>query len=351
MPGQLPGALPLPGIYRPLLGLSRPSLAKPWPNPSSPPPVQYFGTDGAARSSKQRSQSPPESKDSGSGDEGDTSDGMSSSGSGNLEVSEAAHQIASAMCAAQQLPGEPPQQVGRADVNPMACRVDVARQVGRSACSPPGVEWGVLEEHARKKACCAQEAQFANCPSACPTAPPSLQLLELASLLHAYGLVSAVPTFPPAGPPAPSGAPLSPDSRRQQQRQRQKSVPKLNADGSVRLNARQRRTLRRAQERAMKALLEAQTKAHGISSEQVGALGGLKQGMGQGGRGHGARGKGLSLSMSAARWTGWVASTAACIHACFRLEGRNGSEACGIACIEHPSADASSFACVCVVPR
>ena len=104
-------------------------------------------------------------------------------------------------------------------------------------------------------------------------APPSLappQLLELASLLHAYGLVSAVPAFPPAPPTGPS-APLSPDSRRQQARQRQKTAPKLNQDGSVRLNARQRRTLRRAQERAMKALLEAQTKAHGITAEQVGA--------------------------------------------------------------------------------
>lgn len=59
-----------------------------------------------------RSLSPPESKDSsGSGDEGEASDGMSSAGSGSLEVSDAAHQIASAMCAAQQLPGEPPQQV------------------------------------------------------------------------------------------------------------------------------------------------------------------------------------------------------------------------------------------------
>jgi hypothetical protein len=37
---------------------------------------------------------------------------MSSRGIGSLEVSEAAHQIAAAMCAAQQLPGEPPQQVG-----------------------------------------------------------------------------------------------------------------------------------------------------------------------------------------------------------------------------------------------
>ncbi|KAL4437312.1 hypothetical protein ABPG75_004451 [Micractinium tetrahymenae] len=166
--------------------------------------AQYFGSGGASRSSKQRSQSPPDSKDSasGSGDEGE-SDGMSSHGSGQLEVSDAARQIASAMCAAQQLPGEPPQ-----------------------------------------------------------------QLLELASLLHAYGLVSAVPAFAPA-PAAPSGAPLSPDSRRQQHRQRQKSAPKLNPDGSVRLNARQRRTLRRAQERAMKALLEAQTKAHGITSEQA----------------------------------------------------------------------------------
>ena len=99
-------------------------------------------------------------------------------------------------------------------------------------------------------------------PSTSPAAAP--QLLELASLLHAYGLVSAVPTFPPA-----PTAPLSPDSRRQAARARAKSAPKLNPDGSVRLNARQRRTLRRAQERAMKALLEAQTKAHGISSEQV----------------------------------------------------------------------------------
>lgn len=74
--------------------------------------LQYFGNDGASRSSKQRSQSPPESKDSGcgSGDEGE-SDGMSSHGSGQMEVSDAARQIASAMCAAQQLPDEPPQQV------------------------------------------------------------------------------------------------------------------------------------------------------------------------------------------------------------------------------------------------
>lgn len=57
------------------------------------------------------SRSPPES--SGSGDDADASDNISSSGSGSgqLEVSEAAHQIASAMCAAQQLPGEPPQPV------------------------------------------------------------------------------------------------------------------------------------------------------------------------------------------------------------------------------------------------
>lgn len=99
------------------------------------------------------------------------------------------------------------------------------------------------------------------------------QLLELASLLHAYGLVSAVPTFPPAHAQQQSCPPLSPDSKRQQARQRQKSAPKLNNDGSVRLNARQRRTLRRAQERAMKALLEAQSKAYGMSSEQVGWAG------------------------------------------------------------------------------
>lgn len=110
------------------------------------------------------------------------------------------------------------------------------------------------------KLCCSLTSPM---PSTSPAAAP--QLLELASLLHAYGLVSAVPTFPPA-----PTAPLSPDSRRQAARARAKSAPKLNPDGSVRLNARQRRTLRRAQERAMKALLEAQTKAHGITSEQVG---------------------------------------------------------------------------------
>jgi hypothetical protein len=46
-------------------------------------------------------------------------------------------------------------------------------------------------------------------------------------------------------------------------------MPRLNPDGSVRLNARQRRTLRRAQERAVRALLEAQAAVHGISPEQV----------------------------------------------------------------------------------
>lgn len=66
---------------------------------------------------------------------------------------------------------------------------------------------------------------------------------------------------------APHGPP-SPD-RRSSGRPRPKAAPKLNPDGSVRLNARQRRTLRRAQERAMKALLEAQTRVHGISAEQV----------------------------------------------------------------------------------
>lgn len=82
------------------------------PATSAHPLLQYFGNDGASRSSRQRSQSPPDSKDSasGSGDEGE-SDGMSSHGSGPVEVSDAARQIASAMCAAQQLPGEPPQQV------------------------------------------------------------------------------------------------------------------------------------------------------------------------------------------------------------------------------------------------
>lgn len=113
------------------------------------------------------------------------------------------------------------------------------------------------------------------------------QLLELASLLHAYGLVSAVTAFPPSAPCHSPSAPLSPDSKRQVARQRQKSAPKLNPDGSVRLNARQRRTLRRAQERAMKALLDAQTKVHGISAEQVGgALGDVRGGRG-GGRGGG----------------------------------------------------------------
>ncbi|KAI3424817.1 hypothetical protein D9Q98_008203 [Chlorella vulgaris] len=160
--------------------------------------AQYFGGMGA--SSKSHSHSPDSKASSASGDECEGSDALSSAGSGgSMEVSDAAHQIAHAMCAAQQLPGDPPQ-----------------------------------------------------------------PLLELASLLHAYGLVSAVQAFPP--PPAASP---SPDSRRQQARARQKAVPKLNHDGSVRLNARQRRTLRRAQERAMKALLEAQSKAHGITLEQA----------------------------------------------------------------------------------
>ncbi len=77
----------------------------------SPHRPQYFGVDAGSK----RSHSPPEShnSNSGSGDECDGSDNASSrSGSGSLEVSEAARQIASAMCAAQQLPGEPPQQVG-----------------------------------------------------------------------------------------------------------------------------------------------------------------------------------------------------------------------------------------------
>ena len=52
---------------------------------------------------------------------------------------------------------------------------------------------------------------------------------------------------------------------------RQKSQPKLNPDGTVRLNARQRRTLRRAQERAMKALVEMQQAAHGGDPEQAAA--------------------------------------------------------------------------------
>ena len=87
-------------LSAPLCFISAPSRA-----------VQYFGVDAASK----QSHSPPESHNSncGSGDEGDGSDNASSrSGSGSLEVSEAARQIASAMCAAQQLPGEPPQQVG-----------------------------------------------------------------------------------------------------------------------------------------------------------------------------------------------------------------------------------------------
>ena len=52
------------------------------------------------------------------------------------------------------------------------------------------------------------------------------------------------------------------------QAKRAKAQPKLNPDGSVRLNARQRRTLRRAQERAMKALMEAH-EANGSGAEAV----------------------------------------------------------------------------------
>lgn len=90
------------------------------------PHPQYFGVDAGSK----RSHSPPEShnSNSGSGDEADGSDNASS-GAG-LEVSEAARQIASAMCAAQQLPGEPPQQVGRARGQGV-CK---GKLVGRAAC-------------------------------------------------------------------------------------------------------------------------------------------------------------------------------------------------------------------------
>ena len=236
------------------------------------------GTSSPTSHRKHSSQSPPDSKDSsGSGDEGEGSDGMSSSGS--LEVSEAAHQIASAMCAAQQLPGEPPQQVS-----------GVSWGGGMVAVLAPGQPGNAMHsrQHCHSAAHKAWQSWFlASHPPCCAprplsTAPPTVQLLELASLLHAYGLVSAMPAFngpvagaSPAASSAPPPPPLSPDSRRQQQRLRQKSAPKLNGDGSVRLNARQRRTLRRAQERAMKALLEAQTRTHGITSEQVGACVGV----------------------------------------------------------------------------
>jgi hypothetical protein len=72
--------------------------------------VQYFGGMGA--SSKSHSHSPDSKASSASGDECEGSDALSSAGSGgSMEVSDAAHQIAHAMCAAQQLPGDPPQPV------------------------------------------------------------------------------------------------------------------------------------------------------------------------------------------------------------------------------------------------
>ena len=243
-----PGAPSYPLLLYTRCDLMHPS-ALPHTAPVSPSHPQYFGGDGSSK----HSHSPPESHhSSGSGDEGD---GDSSAGSGSgLEVSDAARQIASAMCAAQQLPGEPPQQV----------------RAGLAAA------WGCVCRHAHPRSPCTALFRPTNSlpyhlTPALSTPPPRPQLLELASLLHAYGLVSAVPSAFP-GPGAHSGPPspqrqASPDARAR--RARQKAAPKLNPDGSVRLNARQRRTLRRAQERAMKALLEAQAKAHGISSEQV----------------------------------------------------------------------------------
>eukprot|EP00887_Chlorella_sp_A99_P004972 scaffold4.g4972.t1 len=123
---------------------------------------------------------------------------------------------------------------------------------------------------------------------------PPQQLLELASLLQTYGLVSAGAHGGGGSPdakgskvgrgegsgmaagacggslgPAPALTRCAPPAA--QGPKRQKSQPKLNADESVRLNARQRRTLRRAQERAMKALVEMQQAAHGVDAEQAAA--------------------------------------------------------------------------------
>lgn len=97
---------------------------------------------------------------------------------------------------------------------------------------------------------------------------PPPQLLELASLLQTYGLVGAgaVPSLVGTVPPPSMDAGRAVASGR-----RPKSQPKLNPDGSVRLNARQRRTLRRAQERAMKALVELAATAHGIEPEAAAA--------------------------------------------------------------------------------
>ncbi|KAL6773814.1 hypothetical protein ACKKBG_A22610 [Auxenochlorella protothecoides x Auxenochlorella symbiontica] len=89
-------------------------------------------------------------------------------------------------------------------------------------------------------------------------AEPPMQLVELASLLMSYGLAVGA-----SGPP-------SPVQEGRGRVKRTKTQPlRLNADGSIRLNARQRRTLRRAQERALRSLVDAQRLVHGGSLTQA----------------------------------------------------------------------------------
>lgn len=97
--------------------------------------------------------------------------------------------------------------------------------------------------------------------------PPS-QVAELVSLLLAYGLLagnsSTASSICLASATSSSGSIPSPVGSLQLSMsaidihgtpvRRQKSHPRMNADGSIRLNARQRRTLRRAQERAINAV-------------------------------------------------------------------------------------------------
>lgn len=103
--------------------------------------------------------------------------------------------------------------------------------------------------------------------------PPPQELVDLAALMTAYGLMQGSPgaimpqapagsrSAPPAaatqqaspGIAAPASAQLAQQQREQRPR-RQRVTPRLGPDGHPVLNARQRRTLRRAQDRAVRAI-------------------------------------------------------------------------------------------------
>lgn len=114
----------------------------------------------------------------------------------------------------------------------------------------------------------AQQGPAAAQPSPAPpasSADPLHHIVELAGLMQSFGLL-------PAGPPS------SPS------RGHRPHVPKYNPDGTVRLNARQRRTLRRAHERAVNALAAAAAVATkgGRDGAAAAARGGPASGSGPG---------------------------------------------------------------------